>query len=117
MTAEGYGRFNPDWGEVEKWLFRVIPDPNMCVAVAPNAVAVACLINWFYRPDPPEATVVFIFGNVWQVTTCLRFVVAWAQGRGAKIVRVDSETDLDLGPVVRRICSDIRQSPAYTLQV
>jgi hypothetical protein len=71
-----------------------------------------------WTPTLPQADIVAVCAEddcVWQVSELMRDSMKWAKQRGAWEWRFESNTDFDLGPIMRRLGAKTI-SPRYSMK-
>ena len=118
IAQKAYSDWPVDWGFVSEWLSNNIERPEIFGCITDGAASIAISQDWFWRPKIPEITVLFIAGrNVWRCVRLLRATARWGLSLGAENMKVDSETSVNLGPLVRRVGFRFKPVPAYTVRL
>lgn len=115
-----YGnRFEPM--ATEAW-FRniVLRAPLVFLAVRLDGAFLIAALNMIpWAPGELEGNVVLVVadeGCMWQALELLRFSIAWAKMRRATEWRLTSETEVELGPLAKRLGAK-ELSPRYCLRL
>lgn len=119
VARPAYAQWPVDWGAVAVWLNEIVREPDVFAAVCGHAAIIARSHCWEGLPSLKNVTVIFVAGldHVWDAVRCLRLTAAWGQAIGADTLKVDAETGVDLGPLVRRIGLPMKRVPAYSVRL
>ena|SRR5215469_7043802 len=120
IARRAYFDWPVDWTAVSVWLHGHIEHPDIFICLEDSAASIAVLSKWIQiigAPSKTEALVPYIAGQVWGAARCLRATAAWAQARGAERLRVDAETGIDLGPLVKRLGRAFSETPSYSVRL
>lgn len=119
VARPAYAAYPVDWGRVSVWLHEIMEEPDIFCAVSGHAASIARSHRWDGLPTVANVTVLFLAGVAypWDCVRCLRLTAAWARAIGSGNLKIDAETGVDLGPLVRRIGGEVRSVPAYTVSL
>lgn len=84
-----------------------------------NAFQISNLTTTPWQPRVYRADIVFIcadHGKMWETLPLLRDSIAWARDRGAYAWRFETETEHDLGPVMKKL-GVTELTPRYHLEL
>jgi len=119
IRAELKNTFDGDTAQA--WLANtVIPNPMLWLTVrSSDGFLIAFLKSVPWLPDVKTCSVITVccdFGKVWQALPLLRASLAWAKHRGAASWEYESDTGIEIGPLVRRLGAATKE-PRYVIDL
>ncbi len=119
VASRAYDKYPVEWGRVSVWLHEILEEPDIFAAVCGDAAIICRAHCWEGLPSVKNVTVLFIAGvdHVWDAVRCLRMAAAWGHQIGSHTLKVDAETGVDLGPLVKRIGLPYEPISAFTVKL
>ena len=123
MEALGRKRYPAEFdpiASIQWFLNSVLPNPLIYFSArTENAFAISHLHANPFRGGRIVVDIMFIcadHGAMWEAVELGEASIAWARDHNAKAWQISSDTDIDLGPIARRLgCTEI--SPRYVLEL
>lgn len=122
IAQRAYREWPIDWPAVLGWLYGHLDDPRVFGCLSGDAATITMAAEWHWcigMPPKLEIAMVYLAGvaQVWDVVRCLRLTAQWGRSIRAERFRVDSDTDVDLAPLARRIGLPFRATPGYSVRL
>jgi hypothetical protein len=92
----------------ENWMREIVLKSMMTFHAVrtDDALCISLLTSYPWLPADKEVYVTVLcadFGKIWQTVPLLRASIDWARRRGALRWRMQSDTENDIGPLLRRV--------------
>lgn len=98
----------PEWTAARAqgayWIKKALKADGTLFLRSEDAAACVSMVTWFFRPEAPEAHVLFVGarpGAHFQIVSILDAALPWLRERGAAVLRLGADTHADFGPYVR----------------
>jgi hypothetical protein len=118
LALRSYGDRIKSRRGLETWVASLFQSPDIFVACTDGAAIIAFSQARFFDPAP-ELRLLYLAsetGTPWDALELLRGAMAWGKERGAEEFFIRSGTDIDLGPLARRL-GKTRAVPCYIVEI
>ena len=121
VAVSRYGSLIEDVQGVNDWLTANLQNKEILMLCSPTAYMITGIYRPFYAHKSPQAVILFVAGMEgrseapWHTSLMLVETARWAKERTAVVLKIDSETDIDLAPLVKRLGLPTKVIPGYTV--